>query len=237
MEVRETDEAGLLMKQAYQTLVQEDLNVGTGRVWVTAPSSGRLRSTQVGIHSFARGQREWTDTWNPGAIAASSYATTTITVTDAEVADFVMARHDKLLTNDLIIVGHVSADDTVKVVIYNPTTASITVASGTLGVLVFPTNGATPGPAADFTWVVASPALDVDVQFTDTSSGGTAPYTYAWYFGTGLDTSEDQNPLYTYNKGGGTTIQVFTVTLTITDQNGLTSYVEHDVTVIFTGGT
>lgn len=129
-----------------EEVVQEDLNIGTSAVWVTAPSGGELRSTQIGLHSFARGQQEYTATWAPGAITAGSKASTTVTVPDAAVADFVLASHDKVLTSDLIIAGHVSAANTAKVVIHNPTSAAVTVASGTVAVLVFPVIAQVPAP-------------------------------------------------------------------------------------------
>ena len=129
------------MAQKYERLVQEDLNIGTDAVWVTSPGGGKLYSTQVGLHSVARGQVAYEATWAPGAIAAGSNASTTLTVPDATTGDFVMASHDKMLTNGLRISGHISADATAKVVIHNPTSAAITVASGTVSVLVFPSIG------------------------------------------------------------------------------------------------
>ena len=132
------------MGQKIEKIVQEDLNIGTDMSWVTAPGGGELRSTQLGLHSFARGQREYTATWAPGAITAGSKASTTVTVPDAAVADFVTASHDQILTSNLRIAGHVSAANTAKVVIHNPTASSVTVASGTVSVLVFPVIAATP---------------------------------------------------------------------------------------------
>lgn len=126
------------MAWKYEELVQEDLNVGTSMVWVTNPGRGELRSTQIGLHTFARGQQEYTTAWTPGAITTTSNASTTITVPDAATGDFVLATHDKILTNSLRISGHVSSTNTVTVVIHNPTTATVTVAAGTLSVLVFP---------------------------------------------------------------------------------------------------
>jgi len=124
--------------QQFDKLVQEDLNIGTGPVWITSPGGGEVLSTQVGLHSFARGQKQYTATWAPGAIAAGSSASTTLAVPDCLTPDFVLASHDKILTNDLRILGNVSADGTVRVVIHNPTSASVTVASGTVAVLVLP---------------------------------------------------------------------------------------------------
>ena len=142
------------MAQKYERLVQEDMNVGVNMTWVTAPGRGELRSTQLGIHTVARGQVAYESTWAPGTIAASAAVTTTITVPDAAVGDFVRVTHDKIGATALKPYGHVSAADTVKVVLYNPSGASITPPSGTLSVLVFaasstaaPDDGDGPPPA------------------------------------------------------------------------------------------
>lgn len=228
------------MSLRYDGLIEKDLNVGTGMVWIHAPAGGELCSTQVGIHTVARGQKAYTKSWAPGAVAAVSYATTTVTVPDATPGDHVMASFTTMVANDLRIVGHVSASDTVKVVLNNPTAASITPATGTLSVLVFPSLGAAApiaAPVAEFTWVVGTPgATETDVQFTDASSGGTPPYSYLWDFGGGMGDTEDPNPLVTYGKGGGGNSQIFTVILTITDQAAQVDNVSHNVTVTFTGG-
>lgn len=143
------------MAQRYEKLVQEDLNVGTEAVWVTAPGGGQIRATQVGLHSVARGQVAYEAAWTPGVIAAGSNATTTLSVPDAATGDLVLASHDKMLTNDLRISGHVSAAGIAKVVIHNPTSASITVAAGTVAVLVFPAIGTSSGPPAPTTGSVS----------------------------------------------------------------------------------
>jgi len=170
--------------QKYERLVEEDLNVGTLPAWVCCPGSGELRATQVGIHSVARGQKAYTSTWAPGTITAGSNASTTITVKDAYLKDFVMTSHDKILTSALRISGHVSAANTVKVVIHNPTAASITVASGTLKVAVFPQCSAQVSAAVDHATIPATQ----DLTFTPTVTLGTPPYTYLWDFGDGLPT-------------------------------------------------
>ncbi len=53
------------------------------------------------------------------------------------------------------------------------------------------------------------------VQFYGTAYGGTEPYTWHWDFGDG-STSTQQNPTHVYTKAG-----TYTVTLTVTDANGL----------------
>ena len=132
------------MGQLYEKLVQEDLNLGTGVVWLGNPAGGKLKSTQVGLHTFARNQKQSEAAWTPGVITAGSKASTTLTVPNAEVADFVTASHDKILTSDLRISGHVSAANTVKVVVHNPTASSVTVPAGTVKVLAFGVVSGTP---------------------------------------------------------------------------------------------
>ena len=200
----------------YEKVVEEDLNVGTSMVWVTAPNGGALRGTQVGIHSVALGQKRYTATWAPGSIAAGGSATTTVTVPDAETGDFVMASHDQILTSDLRILANVEADDTVQVVIHNPTAAAVTVASGTVAVIVFESIAATPPdpPVAGFNWsgpITGNPIWDV--QFTDTSTGTITGW--SWDFGDGIGSSTEQNPLYTYATAGP-----WTVVLTVTGPGG-----------------
>lgn len=125
------------MSLLYEKVVQEDLNVGTSTATVTNPGGGTLTGTQIGIHSVAVGQVAWTETWDPGSIAAAGYESEDVTVPGAAVGDFVLAAHDKMLTNDMMIVGHVSATDTVKVILFNPTGVAVDLDSGTLRVLVF----------------------------------------------------------------------------------------------------
>lgn len=52
-----------------------------------------------------------------------------------------------------------------------------------------------------------------EIQFTGEATGGTEPYHWLWDFGNG-NTSEEQNPLYAYDKAGE-----FDVTLTVTDSS------------------
>ena len=126
------------MSLLYEKIVQEDLNVGTAAdVSVTNPGGGTLTGTQVGIHSVAVGQVSYTETWDPSSIAAGSYESGDITVPGAAVGDFVMVTHSGILTSNLMISGHVSAADTVKYFLFNPTAGAIDCATGTLGVLVF----------------------------------------------------------------------------------------------------
>lgn len=210
------------MSQRYEPVVQEDLNIGTGMTFVGAPGGGELRATQVGLHSVARGQRAYTASWTPGAILTTDKASTTVTVPEATEGDFVLASHDKVLTSDLRITGHVSEYGVVTVVMHNPTGATVTVGAGTVSVIVFPFIGVeAPGggpvgdpPVAAFDWsgpLTGNPIWDV--QFTDTSTGDIT--SWAWDFGDSIGTSTEQHPIYTYATAGP-----WMVTLTVTGPGG-----------------
>lgn len=126
------------MSLVYEKVVQEDLDVGTSAaVSVTNPGGGTLTGTQIGLHSFAVGQIAWSETWDAASIAAGSYEAEDVTVPGAAVDDYVMVSLNTMVTNDMMISGHVSAADTVKVILFNPTSGAIDLASGTLSVLVF----------------------------------------------------------------------------------------------------
>lgn len=126
------------MSLLFEKVVQEDLNVGTsGSVAVTNPGGGSLFGTQIGIHSFAVGQLAFTETWDPSSIAAGGYETENVVVSGAAVGDYVMVSLTTMSTNAMMISGHVSATDTVTVVLFNPTAGAIDVDEGTLSVLVF----------------------------------------------------------------------------------------------------
>jgi hypothetical protein len=67
--------------------------------------------------------------------------------------------------------------------------------------------------------------VNTPIQFSGSAIGGTAPYTYAWTFGDGA-TSTEQNPTHAYTTPGD-----FTVTLTVTDNLGSTASDTATVTV------
>jgi hypothetical protein len=70
-----------------------------------------------------------------------------------------------------------------------------------------------------------SGVIGVPIQFTGTADGGVEPYTYAWQFGDGASSS-DQNPTHAYASAGD-----FTAILTVTDDNGATGQDTATVTV------
>jgi hypothetical protein len=78
-----------------------------------------------------------TATWNPGAIANGSGASTTIAVTGALTTDYVLASHSGSRTNNFIdFYAFVSSADTITAWFWNNLGGSVTVGSGTLSVKV-----------------------------------------------------------------------------------------------------
>lgn len=75
-------------------------------------------------------------TWDPANMAADGdVVTTNVTVTGAAVGDFVVATFP-IGTNNVLISAHVSAANTVRVVLQNKTGGALDLASGTLAVRV-----------------------------------------------------------------------------------------------------
>jgi PKD repeat protein len=82
-------------------------------------------------------------------------------------------------------------------------------------------------PTADFTYSPTSPSDMDTIQFTDTSVDvdGTIE-SWIWDFGDEIGTSTDQNPTYQYTDDG-----TYTVTLTVTDDDGDTDEISKDIPV------
>lgn len=210
------------MARRFEPLVQEDLNVGTSNVWIHAPGGGELYSTQVGLHSFARGQKAYTTTWAPGTIGAVNSESTTIAVPDAAVGDFVMVSHDKILTSDLQISGNISAAGTAQVVIYNPTTSAIAVASGTLSVLVFPVATNTGGTG------IVTGTCYADVEQAGNELASVAVVITAL----GLSTTSAANGTYSFTGVAPGSVTVDGTKLTYTDGQGTGTVDPGQTTVI-----
>lgn len=81
-----------------------------------------------------------------------------------------------------------------------------------------------PALKANFTRSGLTGFAPVTIHFDATSSTGIAPLTYAWDFGDEIGTSSEAQPSYEYLEGG-----TYTVTLTVTDANGLTDTATADV--------
>ncbi|WP_321496075.1 PKD domain-containing protein [uncultured Desulfobacter sp.] len=71
---------------------------------------------------------------------------------------------------------------------------------------------------AAFDMMVRDGFIPLEIEFTDLSTGGTAPYTYAWDFdGDGVIDSTEQHPTVTFPDR-----QTYSPSLTVTDENGQT---------------
>src|SRR5207253_2119424 len=68
--------------------------------------------------------------------------------------------------------------------------------------------------AAAFIFTPATPEVGISVQFTATTTGGVAPFTFSWIFG---DTTTGTGNPVTHSYAAGT----FSVTVTGTDANGV----------------
>ena len=121
----------------YERILQEDINVGIEAATKRNPGGGTLVGTQVGIHTFAIGQTAYyNSSAQPGAISAGGVYTTTILVPGSTMGSFVMASFD-LDLQGITLTGYVSEAGTVEVVFYNGSGAAVTLATGTLSVIVF----------------------------------------------------------------------------------------------------
>ncbi len=80
-----------------------------------------------------------------------------------------------------------------------------------------------PGPAADFTFSPTTGEAPLDVSFTDASTGD--PVSWAWDFGDGGATSDQQNPSHRYDDDG-----TYVIRLTVTNAEG-SNFVEKTITV------
>jgi hypothetical protein len=85
-----------------------------------------------------------TATWDPGSVASkdtvgNSFVATTVTVTGAALGDLVLVSFSLDVT-DLVLTADVTAADTITVVLSNPTSGAVDLASGTLTVVVIDQN-------------------------------------------------------------------------------------------------
>lgn len=80
-----------------------------------------------------------------------------------------------------------------------------------------------PSPQADFIPKGGSQPVGQDIQFTDQSTGATS---WLWSFGSGTDSSTDQNPEYTFDQSG-----VYSVKLLITASTGCMDSVVYEFNV------
>jgi len=82
-------------------------------------------------------------------------------------------------------------------------------------------------PVADFSWSPNQQNEGSPIQFTDLSASRSGDIiSWSWDFG-GLGTSSEQNPTFTFVDDG-----IYTITLTVTDEDGSTDTASYDVTIL-----
>lgn len=119
----------------YETLKQQDIDIGVGTTTKRNPGGGTLAANKVNIGSFGVGQVATTTTWDPGSITSGSFESKNVTVSGAALGDFVLASFS-LDVVDLAVSAQVTAANTVTVTLYNLTGSAVNLSSGTLKVLV-----------------------------------------------------------------------------------------------------
>lgn len=126
-----------------ETLMAQDLELGTGTTVKTHPAGGTLNGHQISLSTFSLAGASGTATsasWTPSSltIVTGDQVSTTITVPGALPGDKVLASFTGM-TSALMISAHVSSANTVTVIVANMSGSTLTVAAGILSVLVFRT--------------------------------------------------------------------------------------------------
>lgn len=131
------------MAVTIETWMAQDLELGTSTTVKTHPAGGSLNGHQISLSTFSLAGASGTATtatWTPATpIANGDQVSTTITVPGAAYGDKVLASFTGMAGVALMISAHVSAANTVTVIVANMSGAALAVASGTLSVLVFRT--------------------------------------------------------------------------------------------------
>lgn len=100
------------------------------------PDIGRITEGYSPSCAAARALEKNT-AWNPAAIASGAVGAVSVNVPGAVVGDPCVASFDKVLTNNVLISAHVSAANTVRVVLFNKEGVSVDLPAGTVRVKVF----------------------------------------------------------------------------------------------------
>lgn len=117
--------------------LEEDLNIGIGKVEVAAPSGGRIVGHRINLSSFGITKFSTEDF---GTIAPSSHFAVNVTVPGAQIGYPVLVDSTTALgIYELTIFGRVLTENTVTVIIRNEQTLNpATVGSIGLNIIVFP---------------------------------------------------------------------------------------------------
>jgi hypothetical protein len=121
----------------FDTLVQEDLDVGTGQVDKPHPASGIIRGTRINLQSLAFAS--YNSAWAPGAIPAQGSVSVAITLTGVRARMLAVAWHAGIKNPSAFLKAETD-NDTVTVSYMNISGAPVNPGSGNLRILVFATN-------------------------------------------------------------------------------------------------
>ncbi len=106
-------------------------------------------------------------------------------------------------------------------------TLTVTDDAGSTGVVSYVITVLDLAPTAAFSWSPEQQDKGSPIQFTDLSASYPDNIvSWSWDFG-GLGTSSEQNPTFTFVDDG-----TYTVTLTVTDEDGSTDTASYDVTIL-----
>lgn len=125
------------MSLIIEKVTGQDLNLGTGTTTVTNPGGGTLPATQISISTFgingaagaATTQSCITQTINAGQSVLLSAV-----ITGVQFGDIILSAYSVSL-GSCILAASCAGANSVSATIFNPTTQSTTVASGTLTLL------------------------------------------------------------------------------------------------------
>ena len=95
-----------------------------------------LKSATSTLYSWVGKVYQFSDSWNPGLIAAGASATKAVTAAGATQGDFVQVSFVTQANDGLMPSGYVYGTNTALAILFNPTGAGVTPASGTVYVSV-----------------------------------------------------------------------------------------------------
>jgi hypothetical protein len=118
-------------------VIGNDLNANNVGAIIGSGSGGITRLFNQGDGASLRRNLYGSKTWDPVSISDGAATSVDVTVTGAVIGNFCVAQLTTLTADDVTISAHVTATNTVRVVIVNHTGGALDVSSGTVSVSVF----------------------------------------------------------------------------------------------------
>ena len=123
-----------------ETLAAEDLDLGVGSIQKTHPNGGVMNAHQVSLSTLSvagPSGLSYSESYQSPILSSGSSYGKVVTINGASPGDFVMASHDGLGDDDIIVSAHVQSVNTVRVVFANISGEQVVGHSGILKVMVF----------------------------------------------------------------------------------------------------